>query len=531
MRSAVTSSLTRWRDAFLGFSVGQKAAVVVGTAALVLGGFLLVRWITTPDMAPLYGDLSSQDASAVVEELDAQGIAYELANGGATIMVPKDDVYATRIALSGKGLPTNSDGGGYSLLDDTDLTASQFGEQTAFKRAMEGELSKTVAAIDPVQSAVVHLALPAKQVFADEQDPATASVLVRTELGRELDAEQVQAVVHLVASSIDGLDPADVTVADATGRVLTTDDSTAGAAGTRSQQAQEFSDRMRTQVQTMLDRVVGPGNAIAQVTADLDFDKATTERRTYESDPDRAPLTERRDTETYTGPDADGGTSGVVGPDGQMDETTTGAGGDSAYEKESVTRDNAVDTTHEIRETAPGGVKSLAIAVTIDSRVGGTLDLTEMRKNIAAATGISRERGDSLRVSMMPFDRSAEEAMNAELEAAEKAEADARRNAMLKNVAIALGAGLLVGLVLWQQRRKARARAEATSYVVEQLREEAAARAAVPPVEPSPALLALEGAEAEERTEQQRIHDELVDLVERQPEEVATLLRGWLVEP
>lgn len=529
MRNAVTSSLAKWRDSFLAFSVGQKMAVLVGTAAIVLAGFLLVRWVTTPDMAPLYGNLSSQDASAVVEELDARGVAYELTDGGNTILVAKDDVYATRIALSGKGLPTNSDGGGYSLLDDNDLTTSTFGEQTAFKRAMEGELSKTVSAMDPVQSAVVHLALPARQVFADEQDPATASVLVRTELGRELGGEQVQAIVHLVASSIDGLDPADVTVADATGRVLTTDDTAAGAAGTRAQQAEAFSQRMRTQVQTMLDRVVGPGNSIAQVTADLDFDKATTERRTYGTDQDRAPLSESRESETYSGPGDDGGSSGVVGPDGQMDGAL-GADGDAAYEKESVTRDNAVDTTHEIRETAPGGVRSLAIGVTIDSRVAGTLDLTEVRKNIAAATGIDRARGDSLRVSTMPFDRSAEEAMNAELEAAEAADAAARRNAIYKNVALALGAGLVVGLILWQQRRKARARAAATSYVVEQLREDAAARAAVAAPAPTAAELALASSEANERSEQQRIQDELVDLVERQPDEVAALLRGWLVE-
>ncbi len=530
MRNAMTSSLTRWRDAFLGFSVGQKMAVLVGTAALVLAGFLLFRWVTTPDMAPLYGNLSSQDASAVVDELDSRGISYELANNGATIMVPKDDVYATRIALSGKGLPTNSDGGGYSLLDKQDLTTSQFGEQTAFKRAMEGELSKTIAAMDPVQSAVVHLALPAKQVFADEQDPATASVLVRTELGRALGPEQVQAVVHLVASSIDGLDPANVTVADATGKVLTTDDSAAGAAGTRSQQVDDFSHRMRAQVQATLDRVVGPGNSTVQVTADLDFDKAHTERRTFESDPEQVPLTERRDTEKYSGPNGPGGTSGVVGPDGQMDGSTTTDGADSAYEKESVTRDNAVNSTVETRETAPGGVKSLSIAAIIDSRVAGTLDLAEVRKSIAAATGISRTRGDSLRVSTMPFDRSAEEAMNAELAAADKAEADAKRMALYKNVAIGLGVALLVAIAFWQQRRKAKARAEATSYVVEQLREEAAARAAQP-IETNPAMLALEGTEAQERSEQQRIQDELVDLVERQPEEVAALLRGWLVDP
>ena len=127
-------------------------------------------------------------------------------------MVPRDAVYQTRIELSGQGLPASSEGG-YSLLDDQGISTSEFQEQTDFKRAMEGELASTIEAIDGVNGAVVHLAMPAKDVFADEQQPPTASVLVQTSPGRTLTPEQVQAVVHLVASSIDGLDPDDVTVA------------------------------------------------------------------------------------------------------------------------------------------------------------------------------------------------------------------------------------------------------------------------------------------------------------------------------
>src|SRR3546814_3080774 len=145
---------------------------------------------------------------------------------------------------------------------------------------MEGELSNTIEAMDGVNTAVVHLALPAKKVFADEQDPATASILVKTRPGSTLNPEQVQAIVHLVASSIDGLDPAKVTVADATGKVLTTPDGVDGAASTQMQKVNEFQTRMRDQVQATLDRVLGPGKSTVQVTADLDFDKARSETRT-----------------------------------------------------------------------------------------------------------------------------------------------------------------------------------------------------------------------------------------------------------
>src|SRR6478609_6191534 len=165
-------------------------------------------------------NLAAEDASAVVDELTSEGVPYELEDGGGTIMVPRDKVYSTRITLSGQGLPANTSDGGYSLLDDQNMSTSDFQEQTDFKRAMEGELAKTIEAINGVNTAVVHLAMPEKKVFSDEQDPTTASVLIDTSAGTSIDPEKVQAVVNLVASSVDGLDPDNVTVADSTGKVL-----------------------------------------------------------------------------------------------------------------------------------------------------------------------------------------------------------------------------------------------------------------------------------------------------------------------
>src|SRR3954462_1264786 len=282
MRDNLTRTFSRYTRAFAGFTNGQKAVALIGTAALLLGGFLVFRWAAAPTYAPLYSSLSGEDASAVVDELDKEGVKYELSNGGPTVMVPQGQVYSARIALSGKGLPASSDSDGYGLLDDTSLSTSEFQEQTSFKRAMEGELAKTIEAIDGVDTAVVHLALPEKQVFSDEQDPATASVLVKTRVGTTLSDDQVQAIVHLVASSIDGLDPKNVTVADATGRVLTAqDDTTAGAASTRMQQVDEFQDQMKGNIQKALDTVVGAGHSTVNLTADLDFDQTTTHTKKY----------------------------------------------------------------------------------------------------------------------------------------------------------------------------------------------------------------------------------------------------------
>jgi flagellar M-ring protein FliF len=528
-KDGLSRTFARHQRTFMAFTAGQKVVAVVGTIALLLAGFMIFRWASTPSYAPLYSNLSASDASAVVDKLDSQGVPYKLTNGGATIMVPKDKVYSSRINLSGQGLPGSSDSG-YSILDKQSLSTSQFQEQTNFKRAMESELSRTIEALNGVQTAVVHLALPEKQVFADKQDPATASVLVETKPGTTLTAEQVQAVVNLVASSVDGLDPDKVTVADSAGHVLSSSDGTAGiAASTRDQQVQDYQDQMNTKVQTMLDRVLGPGNSTVAVTANLDFDKSVTETKKYTYNPKNVPLSETKNIEKYNGTGVGSSLTGVVGPDGQMDSTgTAGGAGPSQYEKSSETSDNAVDTTVEHRETAPGSVRNLHVGVVLDAATARTIDPSVIQGLIASTVGIDPARGDTVQVSTLPFDRSAEKAAKAELAAAKKADASAQQWTLIRNSGLVVLILLIVLLAWLKGRKHARARAEATSYVVEQLRQDALDRAAAEAaLEPSAAVLALE---TMEKSEADEIRDELSALVERQPEDVAALLRGWLVE-
>ncbi len=526
MQQRLTSALARARDTFAAFTAGQKAVAVIGTAALLIAVFLVFRWVSAPSYSPLYSNLSGEDASAVIEELDAQGVPYEITGGGGTIMVPRGDVYSTRIALSGKGLPSSSDGAGYGLLDKQSLSTSESQERTNFKRAMEGELSKTIEAVDGVDTAVVHLAIPEEKVFSDEQKPTTASVLVDTAPGSELDDEQVQAMVHLVASSIDGLDPKNVTITDASGKLLTTDSSESGggAATARAKEVQAFQDSMRSKIQGALDTWVGPGNSTTTVTADLDFDKSVINSRSYSNPKKNPPLSQTKTSEKYSGTTGSDGAGGVVGPDGQMDPTA-GPNGDGTYENTSETRDNALDEIVERRETAPGAVDRLNIAVTLDSTAAADLQPEVIKDQIASAAGIDPKRGDTIEVAVLPFDKSVAEANAAEIAAAKAADAADRKNALLRNLGIGGGAMLVVLTAWWQARRRAKARDQATSYVVEQLRLDAANRA---PVLETPALAALEASENEE---EESMRDELIALVDKQPDDVAALLRGWLVEP
>ena len=219
MRDQIVGRLQSLQRSFAAFTTGQKTIAVIGGLALVLGAVMVFRWASTPTYAPLFTNLAPADASAVVDKLNSAGTPYKLSDGGGTVMVPQADVYSSRIQLSGEGLPSQGSDG-YGILDKQSLSTSQFQEQTTYKRAIEGELEKTIEALDAVDAAVVHLAMPQEELFSTDKKPTTASVLVQTHPGVTLGSQQVQAIVHLVASSVEGLDPKQVTVTDAAGTVL-----------------------------------------------------------------------------------------------------------------------------------------------------------------------------------------------------------------------------------------------------------------------------------------------------------------------
>jgi flagellar M-ring protein FliF len=529
MRENLTRTLARYKRIWSDFNTGQKAVVAIGTGALLLAAFLVFRWVSTPSYAPLYTNLQAADASSVVDELNKEGVKYKLADNGATIEVPSNAVYSTRITMAGQGLPQNNADLGYGLLDNESLSTSDFQQQTDFKRAMEGELDNTLEAMNGVQTAVVHLAMPQQQVFSSQQQPTTASVLLQLQPGTTLSSEQVQAIVHTVASSIDGLDAKDVTVTDSAGNLLTSPtDDVAGLSSTQSEAVQQYESQETQKVQQMLDQIVGPGNAQAQVTAELNFDQQTTDSTTYgKGTPPVGSST--RSTETFKGPGAASAAQagGVVGPDGQFEPGTTGGSANSKYANRSETDDNKVDVTRQQTVAAPGSVKDMHIMVALDAASIGTIQPNQIGQMISNGMGVNTKRGDSVVVNAFPFNRTAQQTAQAEIDQADSAAAAARRHRLYRNLGIAAVILLLALIALWRARRRARAREEATTYVVEQLRADAAARAAQIEVVSPAALTALEAAEEDERDD---LREELNALVDDQPEDVAALLRGWLVE-
>jgi flagellar M-ring protein FliF len=530
MTDRLPAPVRRVSDGFKSFTPGQKAVTIAAILALIIGGYFFATWAAKPSYSILFNNLSTKDASAIVESLQKSGSAYELANNGQTILVPQDQVDDLRLQLSGEGLPGDSDTG-YALLDQQGITTSDFMQHVDYQRAMEGELASTIKSIDGVEAATVHLVMPQKDVFADDQDQTTASVLVASSPSEPLNSQQVQAIVHLVASSVEGLDPTQVTVAGADGRILSTGDGAAVASGGDSgsdSETVEFQNRLNNSLQNMLDSVVGPGHSAVTTTAQLDFDQTETTTKSYTSDPSLPALSESISREAYNG--NGNGTGGVLGPDNiQVPNGTTGSTGTGQYENSNTVRNNTLNETNEVRKSAPGKIDRLSVAVLLDSTTAGLVNSAQLQQLVSAAAGIDPARGDTIAVSAMPFNTSAAQAAQNALTISSAAERSAKQMSLIKTAAMALVVLFLIFLA-WRASKRAKKRKALSPAELKHLEDMQAALeqqglAELNSAIPSPALELAANREEEAREERQR---EIEQMVEDQPEEMAALLRGWL---
>lgn len=528
MQQRLLGSFKRAGGVFTSFSGPQRIIAAIGIAVLLLGSVAFYRWASAPTMQPLFTNLAAADASAIVDQLDSQGVGYELADSGTSVLVPRDQVYKLRLSMSSQGLPASKDTG-YALLDQQGVTASQFQQQVTYQRALEGELSTTVKALDGVDSAVVHLAIPTKDVFSDSTDKTTASVLVTMKPGKEIPGQQVQSIVHLVSSSVEGMDPKDVTVVDGKGNLLSTAGSGATSGGLRDQQTSEYEAKVTASLQRVLDRVVGSGNAVATVTADLSYDDVDRTTETFTPAKGTPPLTETNTSEKYSGNGS--AATGVLGPDNIAVPNGTATAKGNNYTKSGDTKTNAVNKVTERTNQAAGSLTRQSVSVVVNSSSGAAVDMTQLTDAVTAAAGINTKRGDSISVTKMPFDTKSAEAAAAS--AKEAAQAAKRQELMeVGRTGGIILVGLIVAIValIMSRRRVSEEVLDLTALEPTSIEEadwapddEAADPAALEGQAQTPALEAARTAASAQR-------EEVAQLVENQPDEVAELLRGWLAD-
>ncbi len=544
-----------------GYTRTQKIVAGVAVLGVVLGVVLVSKMTGGGDWAPLYTDLSPEDGNAIVSALEEEGVPHQLGAGGSTILVPADRVYDTRLSLSDTALPSEGKVG-YGVLDSQGLTTSEFGQRVGYQRAMEGELASTIKALEPVETAVVHLALPADEVFAIDDKQASASVLVRTRPGQMLSDDQVRAITNLVSSSIEGLTPEAVTVADAEGNVLAAPGqgvSGENGDGQRQKQTARFEADLQASLESMLAGVVGVDSSRVTVSADLDFDETNTSRETFEApEPNSAgeqlTLEESVRNETFAG--ANPADSGVLGPD---TPAVAGAAGDSEYSLDEADVRYAVNRVVESTNTAPGAIENLSVAVIVDESAITAEQAAELSVALAAGAGIKEDRGDVLSVTRMPFDRTSQQAAQRELEAAEAAEAAAERRDTIRDITVVVALVLLlIAAALsyrWAARRHRRGDEleamftdppelpPAPSSLLDEADDGDVVELSVAEEDVelfegeidedegdlvlAPLVFEQAAITAEHRQREQR-DEHLAQLIEHQPDEVAALLRNWL---
>ena len=273
MPNALQQIWKQVRDFWTRLTGLQKTLLII-VATATLGGLLwLFLSAPQPQMAVLFTDLSATDAAKIIEKLEEKQIPYELEDDGKTILVPRNELYKLRLELAQEGLPESSTVG-YEIFDKTNLGMSEFVQKLNYRRALEGELARTIASLDEVEKARVHLVIPERRLFEAQQEEPTASVVVKLKPNRSLRQRSVEAIQFLVASSVEGLSPDNVTVIDNRGRVLSETADQQGFGGLTASQyeiKEKVDNYLTRKVQSLLDQVLGVGNAVVQVNAELDF--------------------------------------------------------------------------------------------------------------------------------------------------------------------------------------------------------------------------------------------------------------------
>ncbi len=391
------------------------AAVTLISIALFA---VIIIQARTADYQLLYSNLTASDAGQTVEWLKSQNIPYQIKGNGSNIWVPTSSVYEARLNLAAAGLPQGG-GVGFEIFDKQSFALTDFVQKVNYTRALQGELSRTISSLGPVESARVHLALPEKRLFKNQQKKASASIILKMLAGRHLSDSQVQGIVHLVSSSIEGLTPTQITVIDQNGSVLSGGQEQ-GIAGKMSPHMLEFQleieRNLEARAQSLLDTALGENNSMARVTAMLDFSQSEKTEETF--DAEEPVIRSEQHSEEKSGSEIVGGIPGVQS---NLQGTTSRSAATPPSSKIQRTTNYEISKVISKTINPVGAIKKISVAVLVaDKIVPGENDapaknvtrsqdeLNSLKSMISSALGLDLTRGDKIEVISMPFTEKAE---------------------------------------------------------------------------------------------------------------------------
>jgi len=505
------------QDLVKGFQAlpSQKRFLAVVVFLSTLGGLILFAVLAgRPDYGVLYANLAEEDAGKVIAELQKRRIPYRTEADGRVILVPRESVYETRLALAAQGI---SRGGvvGFEIFDQESWTSSRFVQEVNYRRALQGELARTIMSIEEVEGARVHLVIPPKSPFVGSgEDRPKASVVLKMRGGRRLDPSRVRGIVYLVAGSVDGLSPDDVSVIDTEGTLLTAAAKPEEDFGAISSQQLEYKsaleDKLEERVTQMLEKVVGPGKAVVRVSADVDFRKVEKQEELF--DPDSAVVRSEQKRSERVGAEAAGVSPGL---DANVPGRIPGTGSQESAPSELKEQTLNYEINKVVRRMveSPGAIRRLSVAVLLhkDDRTEEG-EIERISSIVKGAVGFDAQRGDQVEVAFLPFETNA---TGADLEAPPAGLLE--RIQGLLPYALKYG-GLLIGvalLIFAGLRPMLRVLAEAGAKAQREPREEF-----------PQALAEAEHALPESKSDRQR----LVERVREDPAKAAQVVRMWLRE-
>jgi len=402
-------------------TLGAARIAAMGAVTITLVGFFafLMLRVTAPQMTPLFTDLTFEDSTAIVKELERQGVPYELRNDSSIVMVPKDRVARLRMGLAEGGLPKGG-GVGYEIFDKSDaLGTTSFVQNINNLRALEGELARTIRGLDRVQAARVHLVMPERPLFSRDKMEPSASIVVKVR--GALEPQQVRAIRHLVASAVNGLKPQRVSIVDEAGHLLAdgAGDDPNGTEVSADERQAAFEKRLREQIETIVSSVVGPGRARVELTADFDFNRVTQTSDKYDPEgrvvrssqtrEETSASNEGRENQVTVGNEIPGGN--------QRQAPAPEAGGtprDQSRKSEEIIN-YEISKTSKTEVIEGGRVNRISVAVLVDGTYGkndkgdatyqprSKEEIDQIGALVRTAIGFDQKRGDQVQVINLRF--------------------------------------------------------------------------------------------------------------------------------